>query len=419
MKTRAVRLYGVNDLRLEEFELPPLQDDQILARMVSDSICMSSHKAVHQGPAHKRVPRDVDRNPVIIGHEFCGEIMEVGAKWRSRFTPGRKFSIQPALNYRGSLDAPGYSYRYIGGDATYVIIPNEVMECDCLLDYSGEGYFPASLSEPMSCIIGACNANYHSPPGSSVHTMGIRPRGRMALLAGGGPMGLGVIDFALHAERRPGLLVVTDIDATRLERAESLFPPAVAKKQGVQLIYRNTASLPDPAGTLRDLSGGEGFDDVLVLAPVAAVVELGGRILARDGCLNFFAGPNNPEFRAPVNFYNVHYAGTHFAGTSGGNSDDMREALRLLSAGVINPAVMVTHVGGLDAVIETTLRLPEIPGGKKLIYTNILLPLTALADFPARGQSDPRFRELAAIVERKNGLWSVEAEQYLLAHVSG
>jgi hypothetical protein len=39
---------------------------------------------------------------------------------------------------------------------------------------------------------------------------------------------------------------------------------------------------------------------------------------------------------------------------------------------------MITHVGGLDAVIDTTLHLPDIPGGKKLIYTQISMPLTAI-----------------------------------------
>ena len=47
MKTKAVRLYGKDDLRLEEFELPAIREDEILARVVSDSICMSSYKAVH------------------------------------------------------------------------------------------------------------------------------------------------------------------------------------------------------------------------------------------------------------------------------------------------------------------------------------------------------------------------------------
>ena len=79
MKTKAVRLYGKEDLRLEEFELPQIKDDEILAKVVSDSICMSSFKASEQGSAHKRVPDDVAQNPIIIGHEFCGEIVEVGS----------------------------------------------------------------------------------------------------------------------------------------------------------------------------------------------------------------------------------------------------------------------------------------------------------------------------------------------------
>ncbi len=52
-KTKAVRLYGKNDLRLEEFDLPPIRDDEILARVISDSICMSSYKATKQGAEHK------------------------------------------------------------------------------------------------------------------------------------------------------------------------------------------------------------------------------------------------------------------------------------------------------------------------------------------------------------------------------
>ena len=133
MKTKAVRLYGKNDLRLEEFELPAIKDDEILAHIISDSLCMSSYKAAVQGANHKRVPMDVAENPVIIGHEFSGEIIEVGKKWEYKFKTGQKFAIQPALNYQGSLRAPGYSFRYIGGDATYIIIPNEVMEMNCLL----------------------------------------------------------------------------------------------------------------------------------------------------------------------------------------------------------------------------------------------------------------------------------------------
>ena len=121
MKTKAVRLYGRKDLRLEEFELPEIKDDEILARVVSDTLCMSSHKAAMQGSGHKRVPDDISTNPTIIGHEFAGFLLEVGKKWKHRFQPGQKFAIQPAMSQMGTLDAPGYSFRFIGGDATHIM----------------------------------------------------------------------------------------------------------------------------------------------------------------------------------------------------------------------------------------------------------------------------------------------------------
>lgn len=416
MKTKAVRLYGVGDLRLEEFELPKIKDDEILAHIFSDSICMSTYKAACQGAAHKRVPDDVAENPVIIGHEFCGEIVEIGEKWRGRYEVGARFVVQTALNYKGSLAAPGYSYKYIGGAATYVVIPHEVMEMDCLLPYNGEAYFYGSLSEPMSCIVGGYHANYHTKAGSYNHEMGIRRGGNMAILAGAGPMGLGAVDYAINCDRRPALVVVTDIDAARLSRAEQILSPAKAEANGVKLMYVNTAGIPDATAYLRSLTDGKGYDDVFVYAPVAPVVEMGDALLAKDGCLNFFAGPTNPEFSAKFNFYNVHYASTHIVGTSGGNSADMLESLEMMAAGKINPAAMITHVGGLDSVAETTLNLPKIPGGKKLTYTNISMPMTAIADFEKLGESDPMFRELAAIVKKNNGLWCLKAEKYLLAN---
>lgn len=418
-------MYGKKDLRLDEFELPPLKDNEILAHIVSDSICMSSYKAAVQGSDHKRVPKDIDKNPVMIGHEFCGEIVEVGSKWKSRFKAGNRFSIQPALNYKGTLDAPGYSYHYIGGAATYIVIPEEVMEMDCLLDYQGKAYFMGSLSEPMSCIVGAFHASYHTTQGSYQHDMGIVRGGKMAILAGVGPMGIGAIDYAIHCDRKPSLLVVSDIDDARLARAQSIYTVEEAKRNGVELKYVNTKTAAEtlpPGKTVEDflveLSGGEGFDDVFVFAPVRPVVEQGDRILGKDGCLNFFAGPTDPSFSAMFNFYNVHYASHHVVGTSGGNTDDMREALDLMGRGVINPVAMITHVGGLNAVVPTTLHLPEIPGGKKLMYTNIDFELTAIADFREKGKSDPLLAALADITDRHNGLWSPEAEEYLLSHAA-
>ena len=241
MKTVALRLHGKNDLRLEEFDLPALGDDEILADVVTNSICMSCHKAALQGADHKRVPKDVAKNPIIIGHEFAGTIRQVGKKWKDRFTPGRKYSIQPALSYPGrELEAPGYSFRWIGGNATAIVIPKEVLERDCLLPYDGEGFFKASLSEPVSCVIGAFHTQYHFKAGEYVHENGIVEHGATAILAGAGPMGLEAIDYAVHGPRRPRRLVVTDVDPARLERAARIFTESDAARHGVALCYANT-----------------------------------------------------------------------------------------------------------------------------------------------------------------------------------
>jgi threonine dehydrogenase-like Zn-dependent dehydrogenase len=209
------------------------------------------------------------------------------------------------------------------------------------------------------------------------------------------------------------LLVVTDIDDGRLNRAAAIYTVEEAASHGVRLVYLNTAG-DNPVGRLMELTGGKGYDDVLVFAPVRPVVEQGDAILGRDGCLNFFAGPSDSKFSAMMNFYNVHYASTHVVGTSGGNTADMIESLEMMSDGRINPSSMITHIGGLDSVIHTTLNLPKIPGGKKLIYTQLDMELTAIDDFAEKGKSSRLFAALAEIVKSSGGLWCAAAEKYLL-----
>ena len=317
MRAKGVRLHAANDLRLEEFELPEIKEDEILVKVVSDSICMSTYKCAILGPEHKRVHDDVAEHPAIMGHEFAGDIVKVGKNHQDTFAPGMKFTLQPALNYKGTMWSPGYSYEFFGGDTTYCIIPAEVMELGCLLEYKGRAYYEASLAEPMSCSIGAFNAAYHTRMGVYEHEMGIKENGKLAIMAGAGPMGLGALTYALHRDVRPSLVVVTDLNQERLDRAEELFPPAEYEGEGISLHFVNTGECEDPVAELLSISGGTGYDDVLCYAPVAAVVQQSGDILGRDGCLNFFAGPTDNKFSASMNFYDVHYNSTHVMGSTG------------------------------------------------------------------------------------------------------
>lgn len=176
------------------------------------------------------------------------------------------------------------------------MIPNEVMEQDCLLSWEGDTWFEGSLVEPLSCVIGAFNANYHLQEGSYNHVMGIRPQGRTLILGGTGPMGLLAIDYALHGPINPALLVVTDTNKPKLSYARQHYPSEP------QTLIHYLDGRDASRETLMALSGGHGFDDIFVFVPNEQLITLASSLLAPDGCLNFFAGPQDKQFSAPINF---------------------------------------------------------------------------------------------------------------------
>lgn len=402
MKTTGVRLYGVEDLRLETWEMPPMGPDEILAKVVVDSICMSTTKLSKQGSAHKRVTRDLQEHPSVIGHEMCGEILEVGEKWAQKYKAGDKFVMQ--VNMPGQLETPGYSYENVGGDATYIIIPNEVMEYDSLLSYKGDTYFEGALVEPLSCLISAFAANYHLGDRVDDHKPGILEGGTMLMMGATGPMGLLGVDLALHGDKKPKKLIVTDIDEAKLKRSEALYT-----SDEVEIIFLNTAGMENPEEKLRELAGGKGYDDIFVFAPVPALITMGSSLLNTDGCLNFFAGPTDKTLSASVNIYDIHYSNHHYVGTSGGDTQDMKEAISLIENKRVEVAKIVTHVLGLKDVATTTMNLPKLGGGKKIVYTHQALDYFSIEDLD-------EISPLGEILKKTNGIWSKEAEEYVLTH---
>lgn len=256
MQNKAVRLHGTLDLRLDTFSIPEIKPDDLLLHIVCDSLCMSSYKAAALGSGHKRVPDDIDVHPVIVGHEFCGKIAAVGENCRDRYSVGQRISLQTTLS--DTYAAPGYSYEFCGGDSQYAIIPAPYTTRDNVISYNCDSFFGGSLAEPYSCVIGAFHANYHNTPGAYRHEMGIKQGGNMALLAATGPMGTAAIDYILHCDRRPAVLVVTGRTQSVLDRCAALFPPEKAAENGVTLHYLNTRDCENVAEELLALSAGQG-----------------------------------------------------------------------------------------------------------------------------------------------------------------
>jgi threonine dehydrogenase-like Zn-dependent dehydrogenase len=372
----------------------------------------------------------------MFGHEVSGIVREVGDKWKSQFRVGQRVGLQPSLNIPGhELETVGYAWHTIGGDTTHVYLPSIVMEMGCLLPYDGDAFFKCSLAEPISCIVSAFRTNYHNAFCSHDLEVGIVDKGTMLLMAGCGAMGLGCIDIACHSpEKRPRRLVVTDIDDERLTRAAKMFGLSYAEGRasgeinGVEVHFVNTKGMADPVKELKSFnladderadnptSTGGGYDDIFLFAAVPELITQCSDLLGFGGCLNFFAGPTDQNLMASFNFYNIHYMMHHIVANSGGDVKDMADSVDWIGKGYLHPEVMITHVGGLDSAAEATFDLMKVPGGKRLVYTHVLMPMTAIADFREKGRSDPFFAELDRICSANNGLWCKEAEEYLLSN---
>lgn len=411
MQTKAIRLYGKRDLRLEEFTLPELREDEILAEVYTDSLCMSTLKAVNNGEDHRKVPADIKQKPIIVGHEFCGKLLKIGKNWQGKYREGERFVIQPNIGDPLGY-APGYSFPYVGGDATRVIFPAQVMQNGSLLTYQGDSYFEGSLVEPLSCVVGAFRTNYHlENPYSHQHVMGIRPQGTMALLGATGPMGFLAIDLALHGDKRPKTLIVTGHTQAKLDLAAKLYPPQEAASCGVKLHYINTQGMDDFEEIIKAYTPERaGFDDIFVFVAQETLTTQAIHCLAHDGCLNFFAGPLHKDFSAPMNFFDVHYNTTHIVGNSGGNTEDMQEAIRFIERRRVQVNKIVSHVMGLSAAVQATLHLREMSPGKKVVYTHENFPCLSVKEIADGALGE----EMSALLKVHHGFWSAEAERHLL-----
>ena len=175
----------------------------------------------------------------------------------SATSSAEKFSWQPLggssraidLSFNGHKSfyvyaAPGYSFPYIGGAATHIVIPSIVMELGCL-PTTGMHIF-GSQGEPVS-VLSADLTSITTRPGSYEHLMGIVEGGKMALLAESADGSRPLTTPCMPA--LPGLLVVTDIDASPSPGQNDLY---CGRGRTLRvLVYVNTADIKDVPAHLR------------------------------------------------------------------------------------------------------------------------------------------------------------------------
>jgi threonine dehydrogenase-like Zn-dependent dehydrogenase len=237
----------------------------------------------------------------------------------------------------------------------------------------------------------------------------LKPAGAAWFVGAGGPMGQMHVQRAIAATNPSQTIVATDVDDARLHYLESRFSQIAEKKQ-IKLCVLNPGGFSKDsalAEKLSELTGSRGFDDIILLAPVAPAIEQGVRHAAHRAIVNVFAGvPIGTHVRINIDLI---FNSCRIIGSSGSRVQDLQHTLELTEQGLISPNESVAAIGGMRALRDGIEAVQKGTfSGKVVIYPHIvdmlLTPLNELHN------TMPSIAKEVA----KGNLWTREAERALL-----
>ena len=340
----AARMYGKNDLRLEEVPVPTLQPGELLVRVKAAAICGTDLRMVRNGA--KGIDGD---HPCILGHELAGVIEALG-EGTTGYEVGQRVAVAPNMGCgvcdmcvagKGHL-CPTYKALGInldGGFAEFCRIPREAVQGGnvCLLS-EGISFEEAALGEPLSCV---CNG---------FERAGTRA-GDTVLVIGAGPIGIMHCALSLMTGAN---VYLNDISEERLEEAVRLYP-AIRPVRG------------DPEKAFMPMTGNRGADVIITACPVPSVQAAAVRMAAMEGRVIFFGGV--PADRQPVGIDTnlIHYKQLMVSGTTRASLTQYRKTLRWIESGVLNVKPLITARFPLAQIGEAMDRAARAEGMKNVV----------------------------------------------------
>ncbi len=254
--------------------------------------------------------------------------------------------------------------------------------------------------------VGGCGPDVAAAYSDMPVRSSLRPGGRTWFVGAGGPMGRMHVQRALQSHQPPGVVVCTDVSDLRLNDLRETFE-AEAEARGVKFLCINPTQSNGAAAVMEELRA-QGFDDIVVLAPVPAVISDAAKALAPQGVMNIFAGVARGTM-ATLDLSQVYLHNMRFIGHSASSIDDLRLTLDKVEGGELSPDRSVAAVGSLSAARDGLIAVRDaVFPGKVVIFPHIKdLPLTPLPDL-----KDVLPTVYARLKDGKE--WTPEAEEEFL-----
>lgn len=343
---KAARLHDLGRLVVEDIPKPQAGPGDLVIRVRAASICGTDRRITANG--HFKRP---DGTPRVLGHEFAGEVTEVGSEI-TQYKVGDRVSVTPNIGC-GTCDncliglnnmCPNYEAFGItldGGFQEYVLIPSfAVNRGNVFLLPDSLDYAQAALVETLSCCYNA------------ISKLGITPD-TSVLIMGAGPIGAcHVLLSKLYGAKK---VIVSNNRQPRLDFAEALGADVL-----VNLNERNLATVVD------DETKGRGVDVALTCVSKPEVQAEAVQLLAMHGRVNFFAGLGQPQ-NVALDTNRIHYQGLTLTGTTGSSNADYAASLQLVGDGRVTLAPLVGKTFTLDDIDEAMAYSSSGQGMKAMI----------------------------------------------------
>ncbi len=324
---------------VDQLAVPEPGPGQILAKTLACGICGSDLHMLQHGPrlAAEADPGDrimqgidFDRD-VVMGHEFCAEVVDFGPDCRREIKPGQKVCSLPTVLGPGWRRTVGYSNDYHGGYGQYMVLQEGLL----LPVHDNLTADLAALTEPLAVGLHAVE-------------MARLDKDAVPLVIGCGPVGLAVI-VALKAKGL-GPILAADYAPGRRQLALAMGADEVIDpgQHSPYQSWRDAAALPDgPVPALgpapENLKPGVIFECVGVPGVIDQIMtgaSQGAHIVVVGVCME---GDTFRPYRGIIKELNLQFV-------LGYSPDEFAACLALIDSGKLDLSPLITGHVGLDGV---------------------------------------------------------------------
>jgi len=323
---KAALLHGVKDLRIQNIDMPQVGDGEILVRVKAATTCGTDLKIFQRGYVG-----GVIKLPTVFGHEWAGDIVEVGED---------VYRLKEGMRVRAGNSSPCLrcgmcrkeQYNLCedmmwlwGAYAEYIKVPARIVMLNTQEIPSHLSYEEAAVTEPLACVL------------HGIERAGVK-LGDVVAIIGAGPIGL----LHLLSVRKMGAdqIIISDTVDERLELAQKLGADEVINAKNEHTVEK-TKSLTDDYGA-----------DVVIEAiglpttweQALRMVRKGGTVLEFGGC------PPGTEIK--VSTEQLHYGETTILGAFHATPAHFKKALSLIASGTIDVKPLITRKVKLDQILD-------------------------------------------------------------------